>query len=133
MAVAETNAENLAILERKPRSLLKESFRRLFNNKIAVAGGIFIILMVFVAIFADKIAPFHYAEQDLALNNAIPAWMLPIMPAGAENYATISDKFPLGADHLGRDLLSRTGTSCFPHFFMISLMSADSPIPVVWM
>jgi oligopeptide transport system permease protein len=108
MAVAETSAENLSILDRKPRSLWKESFRRLFNNKIAVAGGIFIILMVFVAIFAHKLAPFHYAEQDLPLNNAIPAWMLPIMPEGAENYVKISDKFPLGADHLGRDLLSRT-------------------------
>ena len=108
MAVTEANAEHLALLERKPRSLLKESFRRLFNNKIAVAGGIFIILMVLVAIFADKIASFHYAEQDLVMNNAIPAWMLPIMPEGAENYAKISDKFPLGADHLGRDLLSRT-------------------------
>ena len=108
MAVADINAENLTILDRKPRSLLRESFRRLFNNKIAVVGGIFIILLVFVAIFADKFAPFHYAEQDLVLNNAIPEYLLPLMPEGAENYARITDKFLLGADHLGRDLLSRT-------------------------
>jgi oligopeptide transport system permease protein len=31
-----------------------------------------------------------------------------LMPDGAENYARITPKFPLGADSLGRDLLSRT-------------------------
>ena len=31
-----------------------------------------------------------------------------LLPPGAEAYANISDKFPLSADHLGRDLLSRT-------------------------
>jgi oligopeptide transport system permease protein len=108
MAVAEIKAENLEILDRKPRSLWRESFRRLFNNKIAVVGGVFIIFLLFVAVFADKIAPFHYAHQDLVLNNAIPEYLLPLMPAGAENYARITDKFLLGADHLGRDLVSRT-------------------------
>jgi oligopeptide transport system permease protein len=73
-----------------------------------VASGIFILLLFLAAIFADFIAPFGYAEQDLLLNNAVPEWMLFLLPEGAENYATISDKFPLGADHLGRDLLSRT-------------------------
>lgn len=108
MAVAEINADNLAILDRKPRSLWRESFRRLFNNKIAVAGGIFIIFLVLVAIFADKIAPYHYAQQDLILNNAVPEYLIPFMPAGAEGYARTTDKFLLGADSLGRDSLSRT-------------------------
>lgn len=108
MAVAELTAEHQAILARKPRSLWRDSLRRLMHNKLAVAGGVFIFVLILVAIFAGYIAPFHYAEQDLPLNNAIPEYLLWIMPEGAENYARITAKFPLGADNLGRDLLSRT-------------------------
>lgn len=108
MAVAEFSAETKAILERKPRSLWRDSIRRLLRNKIAVVGGIFITVLILVAVFAGTVTPFGFAEQDLVLNNAIPEYLLPLMPAGAEGYVILSDKFPLGADHLGRDLLSRT-------------------------
>ncbi len=93
---------------RKERSLWEESFRRLLKNKIAVISAIFIILLASVAIFAHLIAPFDFAEQDLLANNAVPEWMLFLLPENAENYARITDKFPLSADHLGRDILSRT-------------------------
>jgi oligopeptide transport system permease protein len=106
MAVAELAPQETAV--RKERSLWEEAFIRLRKNRVAVVSGIFIIILVLVAIFANYLAPFGYAEQDLILNNAIPEWMLFLLPPGAENYATISDKFPLAADHLGRDLLSRT-------------------------
>jgi ABC-type dipeptide/oligopeptide/nickel transport system permease subunit len=95
-------------LVRKERSLFQESMIRLVRNKVAVISGIFIILLVLTAIFANFIAPFGFAEQDLILNNAIPEWMLFMLPENAVNYARITDKFPLGADHLGRDILSRT-------------------------
>jgi oligopeptide transport system permease protein len=65
-------------------------------------------LLTLTAIFAHIVAPFGYAEQDLLANNAVPKWMLFLLPSGAENYASLTDKFPMGADHLGRDLLSRT-------------------------
>ncbi|MGD9092746.1 MAG: ABC transporter permease, partial [Anaerolineales bacterium] len=106
MAVAELSPEETIV--RKERSLWEESLIRLVRNRVAVASGIFIIVLVLAAALADFIAPFDYAEQDLLLNNAVPEWMLFLLPEGAENYATISDKFPLGADHLGRDLFSRT-------------------------
>ena len=106
MAVAELAPE--ATLVRKERSLWQEAMIRLVRNKVAVVSGIFLIFLVLSAILADFIAPFSYAEQDLINNNAIPEWMLFMLPEGAENYAKISDKFPLGADHLGRDLFSRT-------------------------
>jgi oligopeptide transport system permease protein len=54
------------------------------------------------------VAPYGYAEQDLLSNNAVPQWMLWMLPEGAESYAVISDTYPLSADHLGRDVLSRT-------------------------
>jgi oligopeptide transport system permease protein len=107
MAVSDL-AEVTGTLTRKERSLWEESFRRLLKNKIAVISAVFIFLLVMVAIFAHKIAPYDYAEQDLLANNAVPEWMLVILPENAENYARITDKFPLSADHLGRDMLSRT-------------------------
>jgi oligopeptide transport system permease protein len=106
MAVAEL--EVTETLVRKERSLLQESWIRLRRNKVAIVSMIFIGVLVLAAIFANFIAPFDYAAQDLLMNNAVPSWMLFILPEGAEGYATFSDKFPLGADYLGRDLLSRT-------------------------
>jgi len=106
MAVAEL--EVTETLVRKERSLLQESLIRLLRNKVAVVSGVFIFLLVLVAAFANLIAPFSYATQDLLANSAVPKWMLFLLPEGAEGYARITETFPLGADHLGRDLLSRT-------------------------
>ena len=106
MAVADLASGQTIV--RKERSLWEEALIRLVKNKVAVASIIFLVILMIGAAFAHIVAPFGYAEQDLINNNAIPQWMLILMPEGAENYVTITDKFPLGADHLGRDLLSRT-------------------------
>lgn len=90
MAVAEATREG-AIVARKPRSPLGEALRQLFNNKIAVASTIFIILLILMAIFADVIAPFGFAEGRLI-----------------DNYAAPGTEYFLGADFMGRDVLSRT-------------------------
>ena len=108
MAVAEITPHESETLVRKERSLWEEAFIRLVRNRVAVASAIFIIVLMLAAIFADFITPFTYAEQDLLSNNAIPEWMLFLLPEGAESYAIITDKFPLSADHLGRDLFSRS-------------------------
>lgn len=108
MGVAELSPADASAPVRKQRSLWAESFYRLRKNRIAFASLIFIILLTLSAIFADFIAPFTFDEQDLPLSNAIQKWMLFMLPENAPNYAVISDKFPLGADHLGRDLLSRS-------------------------
>jgi len=102
-------SEDVAILERKQRSLFEESLLRLMRNKIAVGSIVFIAVLTFFAFFSPFM-PFIQdpIQQDLMLNNAVPEWMLFMLPSGAENYATISDQFPLGADQLGRDLWART-------------------------
>jgi len=97
-----------SINNQQERSLWRKSFDRLLRNRVAVVSGIFIILMVLVAIFAKHLTPFTFAEQDLLANNAVPEWMLFLMPEGAENYANFSTVYPLSADHLGRDILTRT-------------------------
>ena len=107
MAVVDL-AEETGTITRKERSLGAEAFRRLLKNKVAVLSAVFILALIFVAVFADFFAPYDFAKQDLMANNAVPEWMLFILPEGAENYVRISEAYPLAADNLGRDILSRT-------------------------
>jgi len=80
-----------AVLERPEVNLWKDAFRRLCKNKMAVLGGIIIIALLVIAIFAPYVAPYHYTDGSLKDNFAKPG----------------STKFLLGADFMGRDLLSR--------------------------
>ncbi len=117
MAVAELSQQG--IIARKPRSLLSDSINRLKKNKLAMASIIFLLLMVLAAFpFASLITSGDFAKQDLMANSALPQWAEStaigrivfsiIMPDNYENYVRYSDKFPLGADDLGRDLWTRT-------------------------
>lgn len=90
----------------KQQSLFRDAFSRLLKNRAAVVGGIIIIIIVLAAIFADVIAPFHFAEAVLPDENMIPPWLLKVFPV-MTNYAKVSTKYPFGADYIGRDLMSR--------------------------
>ncbi len=70
--------------------------RRLLREPRAVIAGGFILFLLFCAVFAPLIAPLDPLEQDLLLEKAPPVWM----EGSDTNYL-------LGADSLGRDLLSR--------------------------
>jgi len=119
-------APRVTTLSRRSTSLWGDAWRRLLKNKAAVLGLVIIVLTIGVAVFADDtviaaiegrpaqplLAPMDYAKQDLASHDAVPAWMpyvFPtIRPVGVEGgYAKISDRYPIGADYGGRDLLSR--------------------------
>ena len=71
-------------------SLSKKAFERLVSNKLSLFGGIYILLLIVLAIFTPLIAPYDYAYQDLNL-----------VPSGP------SAELLLGTDTLGRDLLTR--------------------------
>ena len=79
-----------AIPERPEVNLWKDAFRRLLKNKMAVLGGIIVIVLLILAIFAPYIAPYHFTKGNLV-----------------DNYAKPGQKYLLGADFMGRDLLSR--------------------------
>ncbi len=95
------------ILSRKPRSPWRDAWRQLLKNKMAVAGGVFIIILFIVAIFTDNsiyawilgekvkplLAPYYFAKGNLRANYAPPS---------------IHGPYLLGADFMGRDILSRT-------------------------
>jgi peptide/nickel transport system permease protein len=80
-----------ALAEPKRRSALADFFIRLVREKpLGTIGGIIVLLMLLTAIFADVLAPYPYQEIHMADT---------LHPPGA--------KYLLGADALGRDLLSR--------------------------
>ena len=95
----------------KRRSLWQDALYRLLRNRAAIVGAVIIFLIVTIAIFAPLFAPKDYDDAILADNNAAPEWvtrLFPTMrPRSDGGYVTISDQYPLGADKLGRDLLSR--------------------------
>ncbi|HET7342000.1 MAG TPA: ABC transporter permease, partial [Methylomirabilota bacterium] len=71
-------------------SLWRDGLRRLLRNRLAMAGGVVIVLLCLLAIFADVLAPLPYTKTNFARLNEGP-----------------SHDYPLGTDALGRDLLSR--------------------------
>ena len=70
--------------------LWRDAWRRLLRNKLAVAGGITVALLCFVAVFANFLAPQSYTKANFGNIYEFP-----------------SRDFPLGTDQLGRDVLSR--------------------------
>lgn len=106
MAVQVRTLSGIAAAERRETNLWQDSLSRLVRNRAAVIGGVIIIGLVLSAIFAQYIAPRSYAEQDLLANNQVPQWMLTIFPTMAP-YARITNVYSLGADYVGRDILSR--------------------------
>lgn len=116
MAVAEKGQSaplGVAKIHVRPKgdSLGKDAWRRLRRNKMAVLGIIIIVLNILMAIFAPVIAPKDYRTQVLADGDSAPLWVTQVFPSmvSTENggYVRINDSYILGADHLGRDLLSR--------------------------
>ncbi len=84
-------------LQQKRRTPLGDAFRQLLKNQLAVIGGVFIILLLLLAIFANQIAPhpFDGANYDLVYE--------PPMTRADDGRL-----FIFGTDYLGRDNLSRT-------------------------
>jgi len=92
MAGGPPPAGELALPRAAPRgsSLYRDAWRRLIKNRLAVAGGVTVVLLCLVAIFADVLAPYSYTKANFGKIYEFP-----------------SREFPLGTDQLGRDVLSR--------------------------
>ena len=85
-----TDIQSSALVPKR-RSRLADFFIRLVKEKpLGTAGGIIILILIFVAIFADVLAPYPYDKLNLA----------DILKAPSAQYL-------LGTDYVGRDFLSR--------------------------
>lgn len=93
-------------LTQKPESLLKDAARRLVRNRGALLGGSIIVVLILAAVFANVIAPRDFASQILEEQNQAPEWLLKVFP-NMRPYVTVNNNYILGADYVGRDLLSR--------------------------
>ncbi len=92
-APSETSPQELRRPSRRSKrggSLASDAVRRLLRNKLAVAGGLVVIALCLVAIFADVLAPYAYTKTNFGRLNEGP-----------------SLDYPFGTDQLGRDVLSR--------------------------
>lgn len=87
-------------------SLWREAAARLVRNHAAVVGAIIVLILIIGAVFADWIAPRPFEKQTLVDQNKVPEWVVSLFPS-MTSYARTSSEYPLGADHLGRDLFSR--------------------------
>jgi ABC-type dipeptide/oligopeptide/nickel transport system permease subunit len=74
----------------RPTSLWRDAWRRLLRNRLAVAGGVTVILLVLIALFADVLAPYSYTKTNFGRLNEGP-----------------TRQYLLGTDQVGRDMLSR--------------------------
>ncbi len=73
-----------------PSSLWRDGWRRLRRNKLAMAGGAVVLLLILIAMFADVLAPYSYTKTNFGRLNEAP-----------------SRAYPFGTDQVGRDVLSR--------------------------
>jgi len=87
LAPATTNRMERAY---KPRSPLRSAFDRLVANRMAIFGGVIVLVFVFMAVFGQWLTPKDPLYQDLMRLNEGP-----------------STEFWFGTDELGRDLFSR--------------------------
>ncbi|GAC1534752.1 MAG: ABC transporter permease [Herpetosiphon sp.] len=95
--------EERVFITRKPRSLWTDARRRLFRNKAAVAGLVYVGLLVLVGILARYLAPHDPLEIFSGNSFRQAAWIhTPDRPD-----VTGNRDFLLGADSIGRDVLSR--------------------------
>ena len=76
----------------------REVWLSLKANKGAMAGLVVIVVLVLAALTADLIAPYHYAE---VFKECVTKMCPPVWEEGSDA------RFFLGADAVGRDLLSR--------------------------
>ena len=77
--------------EHKRRSLLTDLLIRLVREKpLGAAGGVIVLILLVVGIFANFLAPYPYTEIHLS-----------------DQLSSYSGEYLLGTDNLGRDQLSR--------------------------
>ncbi|WNV80888.1 ABC transporter permease [Bacillus atrophaeus] len=77
-------------IREKPETMTKIFFEKFFKNKLAVAGGFILTIIILLAVFAPFVAPYSPESQSL-INK--------LKPPSAQNL--------MGTDKFGRDIFTR--------------------------
>jgi len=89
--MSDTTSIRTAVGEaRRPAGLADFLFRMVKEKPLGTIGGIVVLILILVAIFADTLAPYEYYQMHLV-----------------DRLQGSSARYLLGTDHLGRDFLSR--------------------------
>lgn len=83
----EKNSEFIAV---EIKTFARDAWDRFKRNKLALAGLIFLIVVILLAILVPMFSPYQYDTQDMMNRNALP-----------------SLAHPFGTDKLGQDILVR--------------------------
>lgn len=97
LAEAAVEADSLAADTGKARTLRADAMRRLRKNKLAVAGLVWIVIVILIAITADLWAP-AWLGDPVEINSTTAAQKR-LLPPSLDH--------PFGTDKLGRDVASR--------------------------
>ena len=94
MAMTNTTVKrpNAQEIRYRQRTLWGDAVRRLFKNRLAVFGLVIVLFFLFLAVFADIIAPYPYDKAHFTKTLRFPFQ---------------EPEFILGTDEIGRDYLSR--------------------------
>jgi len=100
--------QRLAVLSdpkpREERSLRHDAWRRFRRNHMAIAGVVYLALLIAVALAAPVIAPQNPVQTDVKVAGTYrqAAWVTDANPKKSGLWV-----YPLGTDSVGRDVLSR--------------------------
>ena len=100
--LARSRVAELPEVRQPSRSLWMDAWLRLIRNKAAIFGMIIVTFFLFVAIFAEALAPMNPLQIHDATSFLPPAWV-----KEAANGKSGDPQFILGTDSIGRDVLSR--------------------------
>lgn len=95
MAAAKVERVNVPLAgagARKHRTLIQDAIHRFMRNRLAVFGLVIVTFFLFLAVFADLLAPYPYDRADFSAVRLLPM---------------VNPAYPLGTDEVGRDYLSR--------------------------
>ena len=84
---SEKNSEFIAV---SAKTFVQDTWRKFKKNKLALAGLVFLAIMVLCVILIPMLSPYTYDMQNLAEKNQLSSWT-----------------HPFGTDKLGRDILVR--------------------------
>ena len=89
-------------VEVRAKGYWEQVWMRLRRDKIAIASGVFIVLLIFVAIFGGPIAEHYLGHSATAINQPAGAHGIEALPVGPWSHVSCKDFYPPATDCKGQ-------------------------------